>query len=120
MNDFDRDEARLVRLLGAVRAPADPGVMARVRTRLAGEPDVPHLFAWLGTPAALVVACLLVLTAAGMSLNLLDAENVPVTRDASMVSALIGDDGSDGLPSAAAAGIGTTDGGVVDSQRVVR
>jgi len=97
----DRFEERLERLLGAARAEADPAVLARARARLAAEADVPRTLAWLGTPAALVTACalLVAVTSAGVWLARDDA---PAARDTSLVSALVGDDGSYGLPAAGA------------------
>jgi hypothetical protein len=116
MNDLERDEARITRLLGAVRAPADPAVLARARARLAATPEVPRVFAWLGTPAALATACVLLLVSAGVSVAVLDTETATPARDTTLVSALIGDDGSYGLPTAT--GTVTTDAGTVDSEKV--
>ena len=121
MNEHERDEARIIRLLGAVRSPADPAVLARARARITGLADVPRVFAWLGTPAALAAACMVLLVATGASLALLDSEATMTTpRDTTLVSALIGDDGSYGLPTAAATGAVTTDAGAVDSEKVNR
>jgi hypothetical protein len=115
MNDFERDEGRLGRVLAAVRAPADPAVLARVRARIAASVPVPRAFAWLGTPAALAGACATLLVAAGLTLAALDRD-AGASHDTSLVSALIGDDGSEGLPSTS---VGTTtDGGSVDTGQV--
>ena len=101
MNDLEREEYRLVRLLGAVRAEADPAVLTRARTRLAAEAEVPRIFAWLGTPAALVTACALLLVSAGVSFTLLGGDSP--SRDTTLIAALIGDDGTYGLPTTTAA-----------------
>jgi hypothetical protein len=116
MNELERDEARLTRILGAVRAPADPAVLARARARLAASPDVPRVFRWLGTPAALAGACALLLISAGASFAVLGTESAASSRDTQLVSALIGDDGTYGLPTAT--GTVTTDGGTQDSGKV--
>lgn len=114
MNEFDPVHERLVRILGAVHAPADPAVLARVRTRLAGTVPVPGPLAWLGTPAALVAACALFVAVAGGSIVIVRSESA-TTHDTTLVSSLIGDDGSYGLPAASARGsaTGLTDSGTV-------
>ncbi len=116
MNEPERDEARIVRLLGAVHAPADPAVLARARARIAATADVPGVFAWLGTPAALAAACAVLLLSAGVSLAVLRSEGTSASRETGLVSALIGDDGSYGLPTAN--GVRVTDAGATDSGQV--
>ena len=113
MNEFDPLDGRLVRILGAARAPADAAVLVRVRARLAGMAQVPGPLAWLGTPAALVAACALFVAVAGTSMAIVRTESTP-THDTALVSALIGDDGSYGLPTASAtASTGASDSGTV-------
>jgi hypothetical protein len=69
--------------------------------------------AWLGTPAALVAACALFVAVAGVSIAIVRTEST-TTRDTTLVSALIGDDGSYGLPTASATtSTGTADSGTV-------
>jgi len=110
-NRFELDEVRIARLLGAVQAPADPAVLTRARARIAAMGDVPGVFAWLGTPAALAAACVAMLLSAGVSLAVLRAERpAAAARETSLVSALIDDDGSYGLPTSAAVAT-VTDGG---------
>ncbi len=99
MNEFDPVDERLVRILGASRAPAEPAVLARARARLTGTARLPRPIAWLGTPAALVTACALFVAVAGVSVAIVRTESA-TTPDATLVSALIGDDGSYGLPTA--------------------
>ncbi len=111
-----------LRLLGAAQAPADAAVLVRVRARLAagGASEVPGWFAWLGSPAALVTACALFVCAGVLSVNMIRNENT-TSRD-TLVSALIGDDGSYGLPATAVAAVtpasATSNG--VDSGEVAR
>jgi hypothetical protein len=114
MNEIDPVDERLVRLLGAARAPADPAVLARARARLAGTVPVPGPLAWLGTPAALVTACALFVVVAGASIVIVRGESA-TTHDPTLMSALIGDDGSYGLPTAGATGsvTGLSDTGTV-------
>jgi hypothetical protein len=113
MNELDPADERLVRILGASRASADPAVLVRARARLAGAAQVPGPLAWLGTPAALVAACALFVAVAGTSMVIVHAEPT-TTRDNTLVSALIGDDGSYGLPTVSStAATGTSDSGTV-------
>ena len=116
MNEFDPVDERLARILGAAHAPAEPAVLARVRARLAGAVPVPGPapLAWLGTPAALVAACALFVAVAGASIVIVRSESA-TTPDTTLVSALIGDDGSYGLPATGAAASAT---GLIDSGTV--
>jgi hypothetical protein len=114
MNEYDPVDERIVRILGATGAHADPAVLLRARARLAGASELPRPLAWLGTPAALVAACALFVAVAGVSVAIVSNESA-TTHDTTLVSALIGDDGSYGLPSAgsATAPVGVTDTGTV-------
>jgi hypothetical protein len=116
-SDLDRDEARIARLLAASHASPDPAVLARVRARLAA-PEVPRAFRWLATPAALAGGFAALALAAGLTFTTFDrdAASAATTSDASLVSALIGDDGSDGLPANGATA--TTDNAATDSDQV--
>ena len=116
MNDVERDDPKWLRLLGASHADADPAVLARVMRGLSAPERVPRPLAWLGTPAALAAACALLVVVAGGSIALLRVES-RTTRDATLMSELIGDDGSYGLPTAATGG---TDAVAGDSDEVVR
>lgn len=112
MNDFDRGDERLFRLLAATSAPADPAVLARVRARLRDAERVPALFAWFGSPAGLVLAALLFVSVAGLSVAWTERET---TRSdaATLVSSLVGDDDSYGLPHEATTVLETADSGKV-------
>jgi hypothetical protein len=100
----DAEAPEWLGVLGGAQASADPLVLARARVRIeAGlRAEVPGWFAWLGTPAALVTACALFVCATGVSIALIRSDT-PATHDTTLVSALIGDDGSYGMPSASAA-----------------
>ena len=119
MNEFDPVDERLVRILGATHAPADAAVLARVRARLAAEPELPRPLAWLGTPAAVACACALFVAVAGVSIALVRADS-STSRDTTLVSALIGDDGSYGLPGTSAANAERSASGASDTGGVTR
>jgi len=104
MNDVDRNEARIARLLAATRAQANPAVLARARARLAARAAAPGMLAWLGRPAALAAACVLLLASAGVSYTLLRGEPATSSSETSLVSSLLDDDGTYGLPHSVASG----------------
>jgi len=113
-----REEALLARVLGAARAEADPEVLARARARIAEVGEVPSPLRWLGTPAALATAITLFVVVAGLSLALTRNDTSSGRESTSLVSALIGDDGSYGLPSSSAAR--ASDSVTLDSGEVAR
>ena len=101
MSGHEWNDERIARLLGASRASADPAVLARVRSRLAEREVSVGWLAFLGRPAALVTACTLLLVSGVLSLNVVRSERLTAqTANASLVSALLDDDGTYGLPSA--------------------
>lgn len=103
MNGMERDEARIVRLLAATRAEADPAVLTRVRARIASRvPEALFGPRWLGSPAALAMACVLLVVSAGAGFMVLDRDRA-AAHDSGLVSALMGEDGSYGMPTAATA-----------------
>jgi hypothetical protein len=112
----DSNEPRWLKLASALQADADPATLARVRTRLAARPSEPGWVRWLARPAALAVSTgLLVVSAVAGTAFLTTANtNSDATDDPSMVSAILGDDGSYGLPDAySAAGVSAGDSGEV-------
>lgn len=111
------DETTLARLLAAAHATADPAVLARARGRIAALAPLPRGLAWLGTPAALVGAVALFVVVAGLSLGSLRSD-ATASRDTSLVSALMDDDGSYGVP--AVAGSSHVEAGGADTQEVSR
>lgn len=103
MNEHDsrrdpNDEPRWLRLAADLRAEPAPGTLARVRERLAerGERE-PAWVRWLGRPAALAtsVALLVVCAWAGNAWITSAANSRP--DSATLVSALLDEDGSFGL-----------------------
>jgi hypothetical protein len=103
MNEHDdrrdpNDEPRWLRLAADLRAEPAPGTLARVRERLAVRGDrEPAWVRWLGRPAALAtsVALLVVCAWAG---NAWITSTVRARPDgATLVSALLDEDGSFGL-----------------------
>lgn len=59
MNHDERGDERLVKLIGARRAAANPTVLARARARIAARAEAPGVVVWLGKPAVLAGAGLL-------------------------------------------------------------
>lgn len=59
MNHDERGEERLVKLIGARHAVANPTVLARARARIAAREAAPGVVVWLGKPAVLAGAGLL-------------------------------------------------------------
>ena len=96
MNDRFDDEPRWLRLAATLTADPDPATLARARARLAAAAASPAWIAWLARPAALAAAAALLVVsvvAGGMLLaSTPDVSNAPLT------SAMLGDDGSYGLP----------------------
>src|SRR5215470_13332721 len=96
-HEHPNDEPRWLRLAADLRAEPAPGTLARVRERLAGRDREPTWVRWLGRPAALAtsVALLVVCAWAG---NAWITSTVSTRADgATLVSALLDDDGSFGL-----------------------
>jgi hypothetical protein len=126
-HDDAKAQARLERLLAAVHAPADERILARARTRiLAGSAagrasDAPAWLNWLGHPAAVAAAALICVACGVASVEVWNnaALTGSTTRSesATMVSSLLGDDGSDGMPAVASATT-TTAHGSADSGSV--
>lgn len=112
----DLNEPRWLRLAGTRRAEPDPVTLARVRARLAAMPAEPAWVRWLARPAALALSAgLLVVSAVAGTAYLSNASSAS-SEDSTMLSTLLGDDGSYGLPVSAsetAAGASETDSGEV-------
>jgi hypothetical protein len=64
------EDVRLSRLLGAVRADADPALWTRVRARAMAGPRIPGMLAWAMRPAALAASLGLFLASAALALVL--------------------------------------------------
>ena len=93
-------EPELARLLAATRAEADAAPLARALARLAARPAPPAWAAWLARPAAVAVAAGLLVASVAVSGLLLQDAGTP-DGGAALVSTLLGDDGTFGLPLAA-------------------
>ncbi len=116
MSGHEWNDERIGRLLGASRSAANPAVLARVRSRLAAREASPGWLAFLGSPVALATACALLLVSGVLSFNVVRADRLTAaTASTSLVSALLDDDGTYGLPAAAA----TTDAGTVSDSNGV-
>lgn len=112
----DPNEPRWLRLAATRRATPDPATLARVRARLAARPAEPAWVRWLARPAALAVSAGLLVVSAVAGAAYVSSATHTSSEDTSMLSALLGDDGSYGLPVGAgetAAGTSTTDSGEV-------
>jgi anti-sigma factor RsiW len=112
------NEPHWLKLAATLRVTPDPATMARVRARLASRPTEPAWVRWLARPAALAFSAgLLVVSAVAGSLWVSEGvRSNSTTQDTSMLSTLLGDDGSYGLPVSAtdgAAGTTATDSGEV-------
>jgi len=107
MNTPERNEATIARLLAAAHSTADPAVLARARTRLAAGVPVPRALAWLGTPMALASAAALFVVASALTMAV-NADSTGGARETTYASALIGDDGSYGMPNTLATGSAAT------------
>ncbi|HTR96493.1 MAG TPA: hypothetical protein VMH61_01205 [Candidatus Acidoferrales bacterium] len=103
MNGREHDDTlplRLAQLLGATKARADHAVLMRARARIAASAEMPEGVRWLGTPIALATAATIFVAALSFSAVMLNGETAAAADNSSLVSALIGDDGTYGLPSA--------------------
>ena len=110
MNDT-RDEAnepRWLRLAATLRAEADPATLARVRARLAARSAGPAWVRWLSRPVVLAASAALLVVSAFAGSALLSATGTGTEEETSMVSTLLGDDGSYGLPLNRDAATGTS------------
>ena len=107
---------RWLRLAATLRAEPDPATLAHVRARLAARSSEPAWVRWLARPVALAVSAgLLVVSAVAGTALVTTANSVP-TDDGSMLSVMLGDDGSYGLPVTT----GDTDASASDSGEVQR
>ena len=100
MNDTrdDRNEPRWLELAATLRAEPDDATMAHVRARLAARSAGPQWVRWLSRPVVLAAAAALLVVSAYTGGALLSAGNASTDDDVSLMSTLLGDDGSYGLP----------------------
>ena len=91
------NEPRWLRLAATLRAQPDAGTLAHVRERLAARSSGPAWVRWLSRPLALAASASLLVVSGFTGSVLLSASNARADDDASLVSTLLGDDGSYGL-----------------------
>jgi hypothetical protein len=110
------DEPRWLRLAADLRAEPAPGTLARVRERLASREHEPAWVRWLGRPAALATSVALLVVCAWAGNTWLATTERSRPDGATLVSALLDEDGSFGLgleSDAAAAEPGADSGAVL-------
>lgn len=92
-------EPRWLRLAATFRAAPDAATLAHVHDRLAARATSPAWVRWLSRPVALAASTALLVVSAFTGGALLAAGNpvTPSEAGSSMVSTLLGDDGSYGL-----------------------
>ena len=92
MNDRERmsgEEERLLRVLGAIRAEAEPALWTRARARIESRRRVPAPLAWAMRPAALAVSAVLLVLATGATWTLLSpGRDASTSSTASLVERL--------------------------------
>jgi hypothetical protein len=91
------DEPRWLRLAADLRAEPAPGTLARVRERLALREHEPAWVRWLGRPAALATSVALLVVCAWAGNTWLATTERARPDGATLVSALLDEDGSFGL-----------------------
>jgi len=91
------DEPRWLRLAADLRAEPAPGTLARVRERLASREHEPAWVRWLGRPAALATSVALLVVCAWAGNTWLATTERARPDGATLVSALLDEDGSFGL-----------------------
>jgi anti-sigma factor RsiW len=100
VNDLpdDRNEPRWLRLAAALRSEPDAATLAHVHARLAARSAGPRWVRWLSRPAVLAACAALLVVSAWTGSVLLSAGGGGSDEDAAVMSTLLGDDGSYGLP----------------------
>jgi hypothetical protein len=109
----ERDLPRWLRLAATLRAEPAPGTLARVRASLAARGTAPAWLVWLSRPVTVAASAALLVASAWIGSAVLspgaESEGEPV----SLSEALLGDDGSLGLPAPGAGDEAGTDSGSV-------
>ncbi len=100
MNDMgdEANEPRWLELAATLRAAPDPATLAHVRARLAALAAGPAWARWLSRPVTLAASAALLVVSAFTGSALLSAGSASAEDGTSVVSTLLGDDGSYGLP----------------------
>ena len=115
-HEHANEEPRWLRLAADLKAEPAPGTLARVRERLAAREREPAWVRWLGRPAALATSVALLVVCAWAGNTWLATTERARPDGATLVSALLDEDGSFGLgleSDAAAAEPGADSGAVL-------
>ncbi len=97
-NDGTREQETIERALRAVRAEADPAVLARALRRLEAHVSPAHrIAAWLLRPAAALSAAGLLVVSVSVSYALLRATNDRALAPSQVVESILEDDGTFGI-----------------------
>jgi hypothetical protein len=88
----EHDDDRLVRMIRATRAEADPFLWTRVRARIEARERVPRPLRWLVRPTALAVSAALLVVALGVSWALIPGTAARADGDTTtVIEALLAD-----------------------------
>ena len=96
MNHDERGEERLVKLIGARSAVANPTVLARARERIAARAAAPKVAVWLAKPAVLAGAGLLFVLCVTGALTI-SQRPASTAAETGIMASLLGDEDL-GLP----------------------
>ena len=96
-HEHANDEPRWLRLAADLKAEPAPGTLARVRERLASREREPAWVRWLGRPAALATSVALLVACAWAGDAWITSTASARPDGATLVSALLDEDGSFGL-----------------------
>jgi len=96
-HEHPNDEPRWLRLAADLKAEPAPGTLARVRERLATREREPAWVRWLGRPAALATSVALLVVCAWAGDAWITSTVSARPDGATLVSALLDEDGSFGL-----------------------
>jgi hypothetical protein len=94
----DRNEPRWLQLAATLRGEPDSATLARVRARLAVRSAGPGWVRWLSRPVVLAASAGLLVVSAVAGSVLLSSSFTGADEDSSVMSTLLGDDGTYGLP----------------------
>ena len=129
MNDFhddpdhhthdDSKAPRWLRLATTLRAEPDAATLAHVHARLAARSAGPAWVRWLSRPLALAASAALLVASAFAGSAMLSTGTASADDESLVVSTLLGDDGSYGLPVVHDTAAGTASGAAsTDSEAV--
>ena len=96
--NHDSPEPRWLKLAATLRAEPGATTLARVRARLAQHTAGPAWVRWLSRPVVLAASATLLMLSVFAGSAMLATSAAGSDEDTSVVSAMLGDDGSFGLP----------------------